>query len=174
MHNLLDKQKYQVAKFEGSACIPPLTRRTACFHSSCANVGLRVHSRPQARFHLFAARHSSEDGSRGTLVSLWTGICSSLCLLEMKSSLRLDEILLTQVEIHPAGGRNLRALPANDEARNPFGLRASFTLAAIYSRGTCRPTRRPRARRAASQTAAAVCPRSAGVRARGAGPKQPE
>ena len=58
--------------------------------------------------------------------------------------------------------------------RNLFGFGASFTLAAIYSRGTCRPTRRPTAVRAASQTAPAVCPRSAGVRAREAGLKQPE
>ena len=51
----------------------------------------------------------------------------------MKSSLRLVEILT------PCG-RYLRALPANDEAPKPFGFGASFTLAAIYSRGTCRPT----------------------------------
>ena len=69
-------------------------------------------------------------------------------------------------------GENFFLLRKNREAPKPFGFGASFTLAAIYSRGTCRPTRRPRARRAASQTAAAVCPRSAGVRARGAGPKQ--
>ena len=35
---------------------------------------------------------------------------------------------------------NFFLLRKNSEARNPFGLRASFTLAAIYSRGTCRPT----------------------------------
>ena len=35
---------------------------------------------------------------------------------------------------------NFFQLRRNSEARNPFGLRASFTLAAIYSRGTCRPT----------------------------------
>ena len=34
----------------------------------------------------------------------------------MKSRLR-------RVEIHPPGGRNLRALPANDEAPKPFRFR---------------------------------------------------
>ena len=54
--------------------------------------------------------------------------------------------MLRMVEIPLRGSKStlrvgeMRALPANDEARNPFGLRASFTLAAIYSRGTCRPT----------------------------------
>ena len=43
-------------------------------------------------------------------------------------------------DIHAVHGRYLCAQHTNDEARNPFGLRASFTLAAIYSRGTCRPT----------------------------------
>ena len=43
-------------------------------------------------------------------------------------------------DIHAVHGRYLCAAHTNDEARNPFGLRASFTLAAIYSRGTCRPT----------------------------------
>ena len=45
-----------------------------------------------------------------------------------------------QVEILTSFGRNLRALPADGKARRTFVLRALFTLAAIYSRGTCRPT----------------------------------
>ena len=56
------------------------------------------------------------------------------------SSLRLDDIRLMPDDIHAVHGRYLCAAHTNDEARNPFGLRASFTLAAIYSRGTCRPT----------------------------------
>ena len=32
-----------------------LTRHKACFHLSCTNARLRFHSRPQARFHAFAA-----------------------------------------------------------------------------------------------------------------------
>ena len=40
----------------------------------------------------------------------------------------------------PAAGRNLQASPADGKARRTFVLRALFTLAAIYSRGTCRPT----------------------------------
>ena len=44
------------------------------------------------------------------------------------------------VEILTAFGRNLRAKPADGKARRTFVLRALFTLAAIYSRGTCRPT----------------------------------
>ena len=45
-----------------------------------------------------------------------------------------------QVEILTSFGRNLRAAPADGKARRTFVLRALFTLAAIYSRGTCRPT----------------------------------
>ena len=85
---------------------------------------------------------------------------------------------------------------ANGKARRTFVLRALLTpclgvaaqprrrMAAITpclgvapargedgSRGTCRPTRRPTAVRAASQTAPAVCPRSAGVRVRAAKPR---
>ena len=56
------------------------------------------------------------------------------------SSLRLDDIRLMPDDIHAVHGRYLCAAHTNDEARNPFGLRASFTLAAFYSRGTCRPT----------------------------------
>ena len=44
------------------------------------------------------------------------------------------------VEILTLFGRNLRAPPADGKARRTFVLRALFTLAAIYSRGTCRPT----------------------------------
>ena len=44
------------------------------------------------------------------------------------------------VEILTAFGRYLCAAHTNDEAPKPFGFGASFTLAAIYSRGTCRPT----------------------------------
>ena len=44
------------------------------------------------------------------------------------------------VEILSSFGRNLRASPADGKARRTFVLRALFTLAAIYSRGTCRPT----------------------------------
>ena len=63
---------------------------------------------------------------------------------------------------------------ANDEAPKPFRFRGFIyplsrrspqgrrRMAAIYSRGTCRPTRRPTAVRAASQTAPAVCPRLRG------------
>ena len=46
----------------------------------------------------------------------------------------------SRVEILTPFGRNLRALPADGKARRTFVLRALFTLAAIYSRGTCRPT----------------------------------
>ena len=48
--------------------------------------------------------------------------------------------MLRMVEIQPVAGRNLRALRADGKARRTFVLRALFTLAAIYSRGTCRPT----------------------------------
>ena len=44
------------------------------------------------------------------------------------------------VEILTSFGRNLLASPADGKARRTFVLRALFTLAAIYSRGTCRPT----------------------------------
>ena len=44
------------------------------------------------------------------------------------------------VEILSSFGRNLQASPADGKARRTFVLRALFTLAAIYSRGTCRPT----------------------------------
>ena len=83
----------------------------------------------------------------------------------------------SQVEILSSFGRNLRATPADGKARRTFVLRALFTLAAIYSRslhsrrrprrscaaaktgrGTCRPTRRPTAVRAAGQTAQRFAP----------------
>ena len=61
-----------------------------------------------------------------------------------KSSLRSDEICVLRTQTM--------------KPRNLFGFGASFTLAAIYSRGTCRPTRRPTAVRAASQTALRFAP----------------
>ena len=82
---------------------------------------------------------------------------------------------------YPATGRTISMLCMDDicvlrtqtmKPRNLFGFGASFTLAAIYSRGTCRPTRRPTAVRAARQTAPAVCP--AGANRRGAAVSQPE
>ena len=48
--------------------------------------------------------------------------------------------MLRMVDILASLGRNLQAAPADGKARRTFGLRALFTLAAIYSRGTCRPT----------------------------------
>ena len=48
--------------------------------------------------------------------------------------------MLRMVEIQPLAGRYLRALRTDGKARRTFVLRALFTLAAIYSRGTCRPT----------------------------------
>ena len=48
--------------------------------------------------------------------------------------------MLRMVDIQPVAGRNLRAVRADGKARRTFVLRALFTLAAIYSRGTCRPT----------------------------------
>ena len=48
--------------------------------------------------------------------------------------------MLRMVEILSSFGRNLRALRTDGKARRTFVLRALFTLAAIYSRGTCRPT----------------------------------
>ena len=48
--------------------------------------------------------------------------------------------MFRMVDILTVFGRNLQAAPADGKARRTFVLRASFTLAAIYSRGTCRPT----------------------------------
>ena len=48
--------------------------------------------------------------------------------------------MLRMVDILASLGRNLQAAPADGKARRTFVLRASFTLAAIYSRGTYRPT----------------------------------
>ena len=48
--------------------------------------------------------------------------------------------MLRMVEIQPMAGRYLRALRADGKARRTFVLRALCTLAAIYSRGTYRPT----------------------------------
>ena len=48
--------------------------------------------------------------------------------------------MLRMVDILASLGRNLQAAPADGKARRTFVLRALFTLAAIYSRGTCRPT----------------------------------
>ena len=64
------------------------------------------------------------------------------CAAELISRLRREIIsaLPGRENFAAAPRENFFLRRKNSEARNPFGLRASFTLAAIYSRGTCRPT----------------------------------
>ena len=79
------------------------------------------------------------------------------------STLRVDDIRLCRTISTPAAWTIFASRGSQTmKPRNHFGFGASFTLAAIYSRGTCRPTRRPTAVRAASQPAPAVCPRLRG------------
>ena len=57
-----------------------------------------------------------------------------------KSSLRLDEILLRRSKSSLRSDEICVLRTQTMKPRNLFGFGASFTLAAIYSRGTCRPT----------------------------------
>ena len=57
-----------------------------------------------------------------------------------KSSLRLDEILLRRSKSSLRSVEICVRSTQTMKPRNLFGFGASFTLAAIYSRGTCRPT----------------------------------
>ena len=102
-----------------------LTRSKACFHPSPGKPEVCTFTRALASFHflpnLWFFFQRSAIGKRNPACG-WT-----------KSGRR-------PVEILSSFGRNLRASPADGKARRTFVLRALFTLAAIYSRGTCRPT----------------------------------
>ena len=57
------------------------------------------------------------------------------------STLRVDDIRLCRTISTPAAWTIFASLGSQTtKPRNHFGFGASFTLAAIYSRGTCRPT----------------------------------
>ena len=70
------------------------------------------------------------------------GLFICRCAAELISRLRreISSALPGRENFSAALRENFFLLRKNSEARNPFGLRASFILAAIYSRGTCRPT----------------------------------
>ena len=111
--------------FRGTGLAGLLTRHKACFHPSPGKRKFALSLAPMARFHLIPNEwlfiQRTTIGKRNP-ASGWT-----------KSG-------PWPVEILTAFGRNLCAAHTNDEAPKPFGFGASFTLAAIYSRGTCRPT----------------------------------
>ena len=86
---------------------------------------------------------AAAETGRGTAFALAFPISGSLrcpCSIGNEIQPAAGRNPASRVEILTPFGRNLCAAHTNDEAPKPFGFGASFTLAAIYSRGTCRPT----------------------------------